>query len=177
MIGDDFSIARWSRSLLLDSLPFLTVLALIIITLLPLGTPLPMRGGGLWPLMGITYWTLVRPRSMQPVLVLIIGLLVDLVMFLPLGMHGFVFVTAQAVLKKQRRFLVGQGFWVLWAAFVLMALCAALLLAVIIEVVQQVTLPWDVLLWNVAWASAFLPLLLWALDRVHNMMDVFDEPV
>lgn len=177
MNNDNAEMGRWWRALFLDLLPIGTIIILIAVIAIPLQTIGTVRLGGLWPLIGITYWTLVRPRAMGPILVFMFGLLTDLISFSPVGLHAFVFVLAQAVLKRQRRFLVGQGFWVLWAAFAVLALVATSLLAFLASLVQHHAVMLWPLMGSVALACGILPLLLWLLDRVHQLMDMFDEPV
>lgn len=177
MSVDEIDLGRWWRSFFIDLLPILTILALELLITLPVSTPEAARAGGLWPLMGITYWTLVRPRSMGLITVFCFGLLTDLVTFLPLGLHAFVFVLIQVSLDRQRRFLIGQGFWVLWVAFALLALFAALIINLMVQLLHGVQVPVTPMLWGVAFACAFLPILLWLFDRVRQVMELFDEPV
>jgi rod shape-determining protein MreD len=177
MIADDLEVGRWWRSFFLDLMPILTIALLILLTTLPIGTAPSVRAGGLWPLMGITYWTLVRPRSMGLITVFFLGLMTDLATFLPLGLHAFVFVLVQTSLARQRRFLIGQGFWVLWVAFALLALLSAAMLNLMVQLLQHIAVPLVPMLWSVAFACASLPLMLWLFDRVHQLMELFDEPV
>lgn len=175
--SDTIRMGRWWRSFFLDLLPIFSVFLLVLFIALPMGYFSLAHVGGLWPMMGITYWTLVRPRAMGPFVVFLFGIATDLITFLPLGLHAFVFVLAQIVLKRQRRFLVGQGFLVLWASFAILAFSVALLLALIAQAIQGVSVPFTTTCLSAVLASSFLPLLLWVLDRVHALMDLFDEPV
>ncbi len=177
MSDESLVLRRWWRRFFLDLLPIITVLFLILLIALPIQGIGAVRIGSLWPLMGITYWTLVRPRAMGPFTVFLFGILVDLISFCPLGLHAFVFVLAQAVLRRQRRFLVGQGFWVLWAAFTLLAFVAAFVLMGLAAILQHHVVNSLSIVGAAALASALLPLLLWVLDRVHDVMDLFDEPI
>ena len=169
--------AQFLRDILLISIPFLTLIILITFLMLPFNTPVLVRCGGLLPLMGITYWTLVRPRTMNPVLVFIIGCLVDIVTFMPIGLHAFVFLIVQSVLKSQRRFLVGQGFWVLWACFALLAFITILFLTVMTFLITGAVITLTNIITATILTTAFLPVLLWCLEHIRHIMDVFDEPV
>ncbi len=163
--------------LVLGALPLVTILLLVFILMIPFNTPVYIRCGGLLPLMGITYWTLVTPRSMSPVIVFIIGILVDVVTFMPLGMHAIVFLIVQSILKSQRRFLVGQGFWVLWVSFVLLSFVTSLMLAIGAWALKHVNPSIEPIMIGTLIVSVCLPLLLWWLDRVHVLMDLLNEPV
>lgn len=174
---NNLAAGLFMRSLFLDMIPLLSILGLILLTTLPIGLPVNTRIGGLWPLTGLTYWILVRPRSMPPVLVFLLGLVMDIVSFLPLGIHGFVFLLSQRLLQRQRRFLMGQGFWVLWAAFALQTLTTYCLLWALIDLSVRGNVPFLSGLWGMglAWASA--PIVFSLLSQLNDTIDLFDEPV
>lgn len=165
------------RSILLDILPILSVITLILMTVIPDIMPNVARMGALWPLIGIAYWTLARPRNMKPSAVFMLGLLMDIVSFVPLGVHGFIFVTMQIILKRQRRFLLGQGFWVLWTAYALLGLAVYTSLYVLISPVQPSAVNFTQGLIGVALSWACVPLVVWILSHFNTIMDLFDEPI
>jgi rod shape-determining protein MreD len=173
----DKMIVRWLRAFFLEALPILTIIILMVIMIVPIGTPSSMHLGGLWPLMGLTYWILTRPRAMRPTLVFFLGLLTDTLLFLPLGLHGFIFVLAQALINKQRRFLIGQGFIVMWAAFGVLSMCVSFILYFMTELILGGGVTFDHLIWSILLSIGLLPLVLILLDRVSVIMDLFDEPV
>lgn len=172
----DPQIGPFLRGLVIDATPVLSILVLIVVTALPLGWPSSMRLGGLLPLVGISYWSLVRPRAVTSLPVFILGLVTDCVLFSPLGLHAFVFVLSQAILKRQRRFLVGQGFWVLWAAFALVVMGAYGALWGLSALFLAAPLPFTTALPGAAIAWAIVPLLAGLLSGLHRIMDLFDEP-
>lgn len=171
------SVGVLLRGFLIDAVPALSLLALVFMAALPTSLPVYLRVGGIWPLIGITYWSLVRPRAMPMLLVFIFGLMTDIVTFLPLGLHAALFVVARYLLRRQRRFLVGQGFWVLWVAFALLSLCVYGVIYLWLNVANNIT--FDVLspLWGVGIGWSCLPLILLVLSGLHRFMDLFDEPV
>lgn len=173
----DAPVGSFLRGFFLDLLPLLSVLFLALLTTIPIGFPGTIRMGGLLPLIGVTYWTLVRPKSLKPQITFFIGLFADIVTFAPFGLHAFIFVLLQSMIKRQRRFLIGQGFWVMWAAFALVALGFFLMMDGFQYVFTGATVPLRDTGIAAAIGCACVPLVLWALSRLHDIIDLFDEPI
>lgn len=165
------------RSVLLDILPFLSVLTLILMTVIPDIMPSITRMGALWPLIGIAYWTLTRPRNLRAPTVFFLGVLMDIVSFVPLGAHGFIFVMMQIILKRQRRFLLGQGFWMLWTAYGVLGLSVYTGLYILLSPVQPSAVTFSQGLVAVAMSWACVPLVVAILSQLNTIMDLFDEPI
>lgn len=165
------------RALLLDILPIASIVIMILMTVIPDVMPIIARMGALWPLIGIAYWTLARPRNLRTPSVFLLGLLMDIVSFVPLGVHALVFVMMQIILKRQRRFLLGQGFWVLWTAYALFGLSVYIGLYVLLSPVQPSALSFTQGLIGVAFSWCCVPLVTWILSWLHSIMDLFDEPI
>jgi len=175
------SDTTWGRAfanLLLDALVPFTVFLMILLTTLPVGLPIGAKLGGLAPLIAICYWTLVRPRELPPLMTFCMGVVTDLFLMTPLGVHAFVFVLAQTLLIKERRFLMGQGFWVLWAAFFLLAGGCYILLWGIMTLFAggHVVLPFWRGIFSVGLSWALMPLVILVLGSVEAFIDLFQEP-
>jgi rod shape-determining protein MreD len=173
---DDVPVGAFMRGLLIDAVPALSILFLMTLTTLPLGLPSYLRIGSLLPLAGISYWSLVRPTAMKLTLVFALGVVADCLLFTPLGVHAFIFVLTQSILKRQRRFLVGQGFWVLWVALALLIIGAWLLQWFLLSLFTMGHLPFFKSMFSAALTWALVPLLALILSMLHNIMDLFDEP-
>ncbi|MFH1159041.1 MAG: rod shape-determining protein MreD [Pseudomonadota bacterium] len=111
------AVGRWGLMLL-------TVFVLFILSAFPfeiahLGEVRPF-----FMLMAVYYWTILRPSLLPPPATFVIGIILDLLFNWPFGMNAVVLVTAQALTLRQRKFLLGQLFLVIWAGFALMALMA-----------------------------------------------------
>lgn len=103
------------------SIPFLVILLLIFITLLP--GQLPFKAvNPPFPLLAIFFWAVFRPNALSAGVIFVAGLLVDLLTGVPIGAHAFLYVLVFSVSKSQRRFLSGQGFMMLWFCFLLICL-------------------------------------------------------
>lgn len=106
--------------------------------ILPFGLSLLFLFGGVvtWPLphigaiapslglAAIYYWALHRPDLLTPLGVFFLGLLNDGMNYLPFGLSAFIFVAVYQLALSQRRYFVGQVFYMLWAGFGLVAVLA-----------------------------------------------------
>src|SRR5271154_1788743 len=98
-------------------LPALSALVLCVIAVLPVGIP---QWGAMAPplmLIGVFYWSLVRPDLMPPSAAFALGLFQDLLTGAPLGSGALVMVLTQWIMRSQQRFLVNRPFLLMWAAF------------------------------------------------------------
>lgn len=174
---NDAPVASFLRGFFLDMLPMFSVMFLALLTTIPIGFPGTIRMGGLFPLIGIIYWTLVRPKNIQPHITFFLGLFTDIVTFSPIGMHAFIFVLLQSIWKRQRRFLVGQGFFVMWAAFALVAVGFYAMVDGFQFLFTHATVPVrdTAIAATIGWAS--VPLVLWLMSLLHDLIDLFDEPI
>lgn len=75
----------------------------------------------------VYFWSLYRPASLPPPIVFLIGLLVDLLSFAPVGVGVLTLLIAHGLAIRWRRVMVRQGFVLVWLAFVGVAIGAAAL--------------------------------------------------
>jgi rod shape-determining protein MreD len=125
----------WGWQIVLEAIPALSIFVLLLIALIPMRLPASWAAGGLWPLLGLFYWSLVQPRLVPVLLIFVIGLLCDLALNMALGCHGLIFILLHVVVTTQRRFLIGQGFWLVWPAFALSVITVYSLIFVLQHVV------------------------------------------
>jgi len=108
--------------------PGCVTLLLMLFTQAPMGIPgqavlLPaVTLGSVW------FWSLVRPDSMPPPLVFLLGILADLMGYLPLGVCTFTLLAVHGLAFSLRRRLVHAGFALIWIAFGIVAFAASILI-------------------------------------------------
>ncbi|MEC7701465.1 MAG: rod shape-determining protein MreD [Pseudomonadota bacterium] len=68
-------------------------------------------------LMAVYYWAIYRPRLLPPTFIFIIALAKDVIEYTPLGLHGLLYLPLYLFLRRQRRFLYEQPFFVVWLGF------------------------------------------------------------
>jgi hypothetical protein len=62
----------------------------------------------------VVFWSIFRPAAMAPPVVFLLGLLLDLLSLAPLGTGVLTLLVAQGLAMTWRRFLIRQGFLVMW---------------------------------------------------------------
>ena len=71
--------------------------------------------------MAVYYWSIYRPTLMPPFLCFSVGLLLDILSGLPLGINAIIFTLVQWIVRDQRKFLMAQAYITTWAVFILVA--------------------------------------------------------
>lgn len=101
------------------ALPF--IVAVVCTLLGALVWPLPYFGAVAPPLalMAVYFWSMHRPDLFRPGFAFIIGLLHDIVNFLPLGLSALLFVLVHQVVLRNRRYFIGHSFLMMWSGFIL----------------------------------------------------------
>ncbi len=123
----------------------------------------------------VFFWSLFRPGALTPPLVFLLGVLVDLLSYAPIGVDVVTLLLVQAVALHWRRLLVRQGFLVVWLAFILVAAGAAALQwlltsALVIRVLPPLEAVFQALL-----AAGLYPPLAVLLSRAHRTLTAGDE--
>src|SRR5438552_2032298 len=90
--------------------PTFTILALALLSVLPLRFPDYAAVAPLLVLAGLYYWTIYRPDLLPPAAIFLCGVVLDLLSGAPLGVAALVFLLARVVILPQRRFFVDRLF-------------------------------------------------------------------
>ncbi|MBI1301320.1 MAG: hypothetical protein GC137_06635 [Alphaproteobacteria bacterium] len=99
------------------SVPYITMFFLVSVNLSYLHLPLSFSVTLPIALMVIYYWSIYRPTLIPPAFVFILGVLMDLVGNLPVGLTAFLFLFVRHIISDQRLFLTGQPFFMIWLGF------------------------------------------------------------
>jgi rod shape-determining protein MreD len=76
----------------------------------------------------VWFWSLFRPANLPPPVVFVIGLLMDLLGYLPLGVGVFTLLAVHRIALSLRRSLAPRGFAWIWIAFAGVAAAASLVI-------------------------------------------------
>src|SRR5487761_2561629 len=79
-------------------------------------------------IISVYFWSLFRPPAIPPLAVFLLGLLLDLLGWLPLGTGPFCLLAVLAFCQRWRRGLANQGFLLVWLVFAGFATAAAVVL-------------------------------------------------
>lgn len=72
-------------------------------------------------LMIIFFWSIYRPSLFHPVYIFSIGLAYDVFFNLYLGLHSFIFLFVYLTVSRQRIFLLGQNYLIVYLLFIMVA--------------------------------------------------------
>lgn len=162
----------WTRllRLLRTLVPGLTVLAAVVITVLPVGVPHLSVVMPVFTLMAIYYWTLTRPDLISAPLMFLIGLFQDAMTGTPMGLTAIVFLSAHYFVITQRRLLAGQSFAMAWFGFSVLAMMAAGLAWLIACAFYARLVPIGPSAVQTLLTIVLYPPLAWALAQVHRLL-------
>ncbi len=151
------------------SLPFVTTLVFTLLGVV--AWPLPHFGPVAPPLglIALYYWTIHRPDLFRPGMAFTIGLLSDIINFLPPGLSALLFVAAHQLVLRQRRFFAGHSFLMTWFGFVLMMSLVMTLEWLLLCLIRWQGLPFFPVFMQALLAMVFFPLPCWLLIRLQRM--------
>ena len=69
------------------------------------------------PLIPVFYWGMTRAREMSYWFVFLLGIVLDAVMGLPLGLSSFLYIFFLIMLHAQRKYIHKEGFLIKWGYF------------------------------------------------------------
>ncbi len=152
-------------------LPTASTALLLLLTAAPLGLPGQAELQASVALACVFFWSLFRPASMPPPLVFLLGLLIDLLGFAPIGRRRAV---AASAARPGAALAAGswsrQGFVVVWLCFVAMACGASAMQWALTSVLVFRLLPPGPGLFQAALAAGLYPALAVILTRVHQTL-------
>jgi rod shape-determining protein MreD len=89
----------------------------------------------------VWFWSLFRPTALPPPVVFVIGLMMDLLGYLPLGVGVFTLLAVHGVAVALRRSLSHRGFIWIWVVFAGVATAASLVIWVLVMLLTFRLLP------------------------------------
>lgn len=116
----------------------------------------------------VFFWSLFRPASMPPPAVFLIGLLLDLMGWLPVGDGVITLLLVHGLSVRWRRVLVRQGFLTIWIAFLGFAAAAAALIWAIAALLAFRLLPLGPAIFQAVLTAALYPALAILFARAHS---------
>jgi len=132
---------------------------------------------GLWgqaallPTVALTcvwFWSLFRPAAMAPPVTFLVGLLLDLLGFLPLGVGPLTMLATHGVAQGLRRFLSRQGFAVVWLIFTSVACGIAAMNWALVSLLTLSLVPAGPVLFQAGLAAAMYPAVAIPLTLAHR---------
>ncbi|HEY0185248.1 MAG TPA: rod shape-determining protein MreD [Rhodopila sp.] len=150
------------------SFPTCFTVLLMLLTEAPLNIP---EQAALLPAVSLCcvwFWSLFRPDAMPPPVVFLIGLLLDLLGYLPLGVGVFTLLTVQGVALTARRSLASRGFAWTWIVFCGVAAGASLLTWLLTMLLMFRLLSPDPMIFIAVLTASIYPILAIPLAGAHR---------
>lgn len=147
--------------------PGASTAALMVVAAAPVGLPgLPAAVA----LPAVFFWSVFRPAAMPPPVVFLLGLLLDLLSFAPLGAGLLPLLLAHGVAVRWRTPLARAPFWLGWLGYAAVAALAAALCLLLTAVLSWRIPPFAPALSQLGVALGLYAPLAWALARLHMAM-------
>ena len=143
---------------------------LLLLSAAPLGLPGQAALQMAVVLGAVFFWSLYRPDCMTPVSVFLLGVLADLLGYAPPGVGVLILLLAHGVALRWRRFLVKQGFMLVWLAYWLVACVAAALQWALTSLLMFRLLPPGAALFQAILAAGLYPVLSLLLVLAHQAL-------
>jgi rod shape-determining protein MreD len=116
----------------------------------------------------VYFWSLFRPAAMPPPVVFLIGVLFDLLAYLPLGVGVLTLLITHGLALRSRRVLTRQGFLPVWFAFAGFAAGAAMLSWALTALLSFRLLPLAPALFQAVLTTALYPALAILFTGAHR---------
>lgn len=154
----------WARA----CLPVTGTILLMLLTAAPFGLGEQAEMLPAVTLTSVWFWSLFRPAAMPPPVVFMLGLLVDLLGYNPVGVSILTLLIAHGLALRLRRRLAQQGFLAIWAVFLPVAAGAAALVWALSSALMVRLLPGSPALFQAALTMAVYPGLAIVFARAHE---------
>ncbi|MCI5061244.1 MAG: rod shape-determining protein MreD [Alphaproteobacteria bacterium] len=134
--------------------------------------PLPFTGEirPYFILMVIYYWAIFRPGFLLSAFVFVLGLLYDLILGFPIGLHAFLFLGVQFLIIRQRLFLMGQTFIMIWIGFFFLCLAFVSVEWIFFSFYSSHLLPLSSLLGIVIFSGVLFPVVSFFLSLLSKLL-------
>ena len=151
-----------------QSFPAACTALLLLFAAAPLGLPGQAQLQPAVALACVFFWSLFRPGSMAPPVVFLLGLFCDLLSLSPPGVSVLILLVTHGLALKWRRRLAGQGFLVVWLAFIVVAAGAGALEWLSMSLLSVRVLPGDAMLFQFALTAGLYPTLAALFTQAHR---------
>ncbi|MBI1245855.1 MAG: rod shape-determining protein MreD [Alphaproteobacteria bacterium] len=119
------ALAQLDRALK-RALPLALAFIVVLLSVVPLPVPEYAVLAPSFALMSVFYWTVHRPDLFPAWGAFAVGLFDDMLSGAPLGLGAFVLLLVHFSIVAQHKVFRGKAFWLVWAAFAIVAFVAQL---------------------------------------------------
>lgn len=172
-----FDFANWALRLLLAQG---VIILLALLTVVSFSVPYAGDFKPFFLLMAVYYWAIYRPTVMPVAYTFILGLTLDLIAELPVGLTALLLVAVQTLVQKSRVFLMGQPYVMVWLGFALVCLSYSLALWFFMSLAAWNFHTLHALVYTLVAAGfsiMLFPAVSFVLQAVHRLLPVTSGPL
>lgn len=174
------SLSTWNENLtaaLRLSVPCLLMALFLLLSAIAM--PFPVAGHIKPPLLliAIYYWSVFRPTLVPFWFVFVLGVIMDFIGGLPIGLHALTYLALTWIVRDQRRFLLAQPFAVIWLVFVFVAFAALHAQWALFGATQWQWGALQPVWWSIGLSIAFFPVIYFILYLVHRILPTPSMPI
>lgn len=118
----------------------------------------------------VYFWSLFRPASLPPPVVFVIGLLLDLLGYLPIGVGVLTLLILHGVVLRSRRSLAQQGFIVVWLTLLWLGISTSILIWTLTSLLNLQLMPAGPAAFQAMLTAALYPALAILLTSAHRTL-------
>ena len=118
----------------------------------------------------VYFWSLFRPTALPPPVVFLLGLLLDLAGYLPIGVGALSLLILHGFVVRGRRTLAQQGFILVWLVLACLGGGTACLIWALTSLLSLHLMPTGPALFQVALTAALYPALAMLLTTAHRTL-------
>jgi rod shape-determining protein MreD len=162
------SLGRQLDIIARHSFPATSTVLLMLLCSLPFGISGQAALLPATTLAAVYFWSLFRPAALPPPIVFAIGLLLDLLGYLPIGAGVLTLLLLHGFARRARRSLTQAGFIAVWLAFLAAAACATALIWSLTSLLALHPMPPGPTLFLAVLAGALYPAIAALLTTAHR---------
>lgn len=121
-------------------------------------------------LMALFYWSIYRPSMVPSWLAFLLGLLIDIVSGLPLGLNALLYVIVARIIQSQRKIFMGQVFLSIYIGYVLASAGVAALEWAIFSLIGFEIVAFKPVMGSMLLGFAFFPVAFLLMNATHKIL-------
>lgn len=121
-------------------------------------------------LMALFYWSIYRPSMVPSWLAFLLGLLIDIVSGLPLGLNALLYVIVARIIQSQRKIFMGQVFLSIYIGYVLASAGVAVLEWAIFCLIGFEIVAFKPVMGSMLLGFAFFPVAFLLMNATHKIL-------
>lgn len=149
---------------------YVVLLGLVLLNVMAISYPFTGAVKVPFLLMALYFWSIFRPDFLPVWMTFLLGILLDSLTGLPLGLSALVFVLGRWFIVDQRRFFLAHSFVVIWLGFGLFCLCAGGAQWLIYGLMSADFSSLKTLVFSCALSTAFFPAVCLILHGCHKLL-------